>query len=174
MIGDHRTARILALAAVLTPESDPEYFLRRVFRWYSREFHTPLHEVERLPIDDVFQHYYECRWEDDLEKLETPQGELVRRDIDELLLEEDEATALEEAKAAEEAELDEIIHIKNEQEAKKAQKRAAKQAKKDAPVPIEEKPAVKGEPLVVVQHITEAEMEALLAQDPVKQPPKKR
>lgn len=45
-------------------EPDPEYFLRRVFRAYSKKFFTPLHEVEELPLDDVLQHFWEEHFEE--------------------------------------------------------------------------------------------------------------
>jgi hypothetical protein len=45
-------------------EVDPEYYLRRIFRWYSKTFATPLHEVEELPLSDVLQHYWEEHYED--------------------------------------------------------------------------------------------------------------
>jgi hypothetical protein len=40
-----------------------DYNLRRIFRWYSHHFHTPLHEVESLPITDVVRAYWEQRYE---------------------------------------------------------------------------------------------------------------
>ena len=35
----------------------PDFDLRRVFREYSKLFHTPLHLVQALPIDDVMEAY---------------------------------------------------------------------------------------------------------------------
>ena len=43
------------------------YFFRKVCRWYSEKFHTPLHEVvsgDKIPWNDVLLHYYECQFED--------------------------------------------------------------------------------------------------------------
>lgn len=54
--------RLLAMQAVL--DSDPDYQLRSVLRWYSREFHTPLSEVYDIPIDEVIEAFYECKYED--------------------------------------------------------------------------------------------------------------
>lgn len=54
--------RLQAMKAVLAP--DEEAWLRHIFRWYSRTFHTPLHQVEELPIEDVLQAFYEDRYED--------------------------------------------------------------------------------------------------------------
>lgn len=50
-----------ALHAVMN--GDSAYQVRRILRWYSREFHTPLHVVEDLPLDDVIQVYFECEFE---------------------------------------------------------------------------------------------------------------
>lgn len=51
-----------ALAAVWKP--DRESFLRRVFRSYSEKFHTPLHQVQDLPLVEVLTHYYEALYDD--------------------------------------------------------------------------------------------------------------
>lgn len=64
---DHFEAlRTLALADVAEaragrPQGD--YVLRRIFRWYSETFHTPLHLVDDLPLDDVLTAYYEANFE---------------------------------------------------------------------------------------------------------------
>jgi hypothetical protein len=50
-----------ALWAVI--DEDPEWEVRQVLRWYSRTFHTPLHEVEELPPEDVFRAWFESRYE---------------------------------------------------------------------------------------------------------------
>jgi len=54
--------RLLALKSVT--EMDAEYRLRFINRWYSRQFHTPLHTVDDLPTEDVLQHFFECMFED--------------------------------------------------------------------------------------------------------------
>ncbi|MDE2425779.1 MAG: hypothetical protein KGO96_07715 [Elusimicrobia bacterium] len=41
-----------------------EYLLRRIMRWYSEKFHTPLLEVENIPIEIILQHYFECIYEE--------------------------------------------------------------------------------------------------------------
>lgn len=70
---DHLTAiRLIALRTVVE-ETDYDYQLRKVFRWYSQNFHTPLDAVYSIPIDDVLQHYYEWNYEqiaEDRTKLE--------------------------------------------------------------------------------------------------------
>lgn len=55
--------QIAALAAVAVDDFDEDYFYRRVFRWYSEKFHTPLHEVYELPFEFVLQHYFEVQYE---------------------------------------------------------------------------------------------------------------
>lgn len=59
--------RLDALAgALIKPQGDlsdddRRRFFRRIFRWYSREFATPLHLVEELPVVDVLRNYYEAK-----------------------------------------------------------------------------------------------------------------
>ena len=48
---------LLALEAVY--RNTPEYFYRKVCRYYSKNFNTPLHEVEELAFSKVLQHYFE-------------------------------------------------------------------------------------------------------------------
>lgn len=59
------SVRDLRLQAMHDVVREPEvYNLRHIFRWYSQTFHTPLHLVEHLPIQDILQHYYETQYED--------------------------------------------------------------------------------------------------------------
>ena len=50
-----------ALMSVLEPNM--EDFIRKICRWYSRAFYTPLHLVERMPLDYVAKHYFEYYYE---------------------------------------------------------------------------------------------------------------
>jgi hypothetical protein len=90
--------RIRALTAVVDPDHDA--IMRRIFRWYSEKFHTPLHVVEDdLPLDHVLLHYFEHEFEglDEAERhnlaielLETPEeraerAAMVAADEDEFL-----------------------------------------------------------------------------------------
>lgn len=59
-----RALRTLALADVTRDPPAPSYALRRIFRWYSSKFATPLHLVDDLPLHDVLQHYYEAHFEE--------------------------------------------------------------------------------------------------------------
>jgi primosomal protein N' len=51
----------IALANVASPTS--EYYYRMICRWYSKTFHTPLHVVFTLPIQDIFLAYFEEGYE---------------------------------------------------------------------------------------------------------------
>lgn len=46
-----------ALKLIINPEN--EEFMNHVFRFYSKTFHTPLHIVRDLPLEDVLLAYYE-------------------------------------------------------------------------------------------------------------------
>ena len=73
-----QSIQLRALAnAILDPKDNPDveaHFLRNVFRWYSKEFHTPLHTVIELPLVDIMLHYYESQYEN----MEEPQLEAER------------------------------------------------------------------------------------------------
>lgn len=51
-----------ALWAVVSPDGDA--VLRNLFRWYSKTFHTPLADVEDIPIEFILQHYFETQYEE--------------------------------------------------------------------------------------------------------------
>lgn len=96
--------RLIALAGVYKP--DAESNLRYVMRWYSKTFHTPLHQVYELPIDDVWLAFYEERYQaldrDELEAevaetLESPEARSER----EMSEEAENASSLEFAKMSE-------------------------------------------------------------------------
>ena len=100
MVGD---VKVVAMSDVV--RSTPEYNFRFILRWYSREFHTPLHLVSTLPLEDIVRAYYEVKYEDMPEHereheigllLETPE-ELRERQLQE---DREEAEALEFAKEA--------------------------------------------------------------------------
>lgn len=67
--------RTVALRDVLGQRGD--YVLRRIYRWYSKTFATPLHLVEELPLEWILQHYFECMWE----KLEPDEIQEEKRKI---------------------------------------------------------------------------------------------
>lgn len=53
--------KVKALHSVLHP--DEEYFTRKLYRWYSKTFFTPLQEVYDLPLESVLRDWYEERFE---------------------------------------------------------------------------------------------------------------
>lgn len=128
-------------------DADGDYFLRTVFRWYSKTFSTPLHEVADLPLDDVLLHY----WESQYEEMEADEREAVIK----RLRETDEERRQREAKDSEAVDADEawLRQVEQEEQERLAKKNApaaaapasAKGAKrpteKDSQLPdYEEKP----------------------------------
>jgi hypothetical protein len=63
--GYFKALKTIALANVLAGDgAGDDYQERRVVRWYSRTFHTPVAAVEQIPLEDVLLAYYECGYED--------------------------------------------------------------------------------------------------------------
>ena len=58
---EYKLAQIEAANDILA-QSDL-YFYRKVCRWYSTTFHTPLTQVNSIPWDEILQHYYEHHYE---------------------------------------------------------------------------------------------------------------
>lgn len=54
---DLKELKEIALSNVMDPDS--EYFFRFVCRWYSKTFHTPLHEVIKLNPYIIYLNYFE-------------------------------------------------------------------------------------------------------------------
>lgn len=77
MVIDEETLRVIKINAMVAIKK-PDYhaFLRKIFRWYSKTFFTPLKDVENLPIIDVLSTYYEELY-DKMEESEIKQ-EVVR------------------------------------------------------------------------------------------------
>lgn len=57
----YRSYQIQAAESVL--DGNESYFYRKICRWYSAKFHTPLITVETLPIDHILTNYYESTME---------------------------------------------------------------------------------------------------------------
>jgi hypothetical protein len=74
---DIEAIRVKALRAVLRP--DIQASLRKIFRWYSTTYATPLHIVDDLPLDDILVAYFE----ENYWNMEQP---LLEREINELSL----------------------------------------------------------------------------------------
>lgn len=151
-----------ALRDVVLPESKGEYTLRHIFRWYSKTFHTPLHLVDDLPLEDVLRAYFEEKYEG--------------FDQDEI---EEEIRALTESKEEKAARLraeeDQRLTDKLFQEAVEKREAARMEAKPDqAPIVEVQKPRQKGiaevelpetkvaeQPLIKMTFLSDAELDAL-------------
>lgn len=82
--------RIQALQSVM--KSSAEYEIRKLFRWYSKTFHTPLKEVEDLPLEQIVRDYWESQYENmDEGELEYAITALVTDEHERLCQEEAEA-----------------------------------------------------------------------------------
>jgi primosomal protein N' len=58
----YKSIQIKAIESVLDP--DDTYSYRRICRWYSKTFHTPLHDVYSLDFEHVLSNYYESTFEE--------------------------------------------------------------------------------------------------------------
>lgn len=81
---------LLALSGAVKPTGESN--LRYVMRWYSKTFHTPLHEVYHLPVEDIWLAFFEERYHgmprEELQTyidlaLETPEERARRIDAEE-------------------------------------------------------------------------------------------
>lgn len=57
----HYYLQLKAIQNVLS--NNDEYFYRKICRWFSKEFSTPIKDVESLPWDYIITHYYESHIE---------------------------------------------------------------------------------------------------------------
>jgi hypothetical protein len=90
-----KAIRICAVGAV--KEKDSDYVMRYIFRWYSREFHTPLHVIDELPLEEVLTHFFECRFENmDDEEIEEAVAKLIETRAERTLREAKEKAEAEE------------------------------------------------------------------------------
>ncbi len=89
--------RAIALRNVLKADSE-DFLIRKVFRSYSKTFHTPLYLVESLPLQDVLLAFFE----DLFESMEKADLENERLDIIET---DEELRARQKAEDADEAEM---------------------------------------------------------------------
>ena len=77
-----RNVKIIALRAFITKNED--FYLREVFRWYSRSFSTALHLVPDLPLEDVLLHYFEDKLLKELDDESQHPGQLKKFAIESL------------------------------------------------------------------------------------------
>jgi len=89
----YKAIQLKALANVMLDESDVEYRIRYISRWYSKTFHTPLSEVADIPFVELLQAFFEEKYENESET----ELELLRN----ALIESDEERKAREAKEAE-------------------------------------------------------------------------
>jgi hypothetical protein len=59
-----RTVALRNVLLSLEERGSSEYELRKIFRWFSTTFRTPLADVYDLPLDFVLEHFYETKYED--------------------------------------------------------------------------------------------------------------
>ena len=57
----YEAIKIAALRVALKPDS--EYFIRKVSRWFSTTYHTPISQVYDMPIEEVLQAFFEAKYE---------------------------------------------------------------------------------------------------------------
>ena len=57
----YEAIKLLALRSVLKP--DPDYFVRKICRWFSTTYHTPISQVYDMPIEEVLQAYFEAKYD---------------------------------------------------------------------------------------------------------------
>lgn len=108
---------------------DLEYTLRKIFRWYSKTFHTPLHEVDSIPLSDVLAAYWEEHYEEledkdleverirlieDEEELKLRQIEEDANEVDVWEIGQEEKSAAEEIGAAATKLVEAVQHLKDE------------------------------------------------------------
>lgn len=58
----YKSIQIKAIESVL--DSDDAYSYRKICRWYSKTFHTPLQDVYNLDFEHVLSNYYESTFEE--------------------------------------------------------------------------------------------------------------
>jgi primosomal protein N' len=115
-----RALRILALKEALSTEPSHDYFIRKVFRWYSKTFSTPLHQVYDLPLFDVMQAYYDESYANLADEKESPE---LHEELSTLSKSEDELEQEKLSKDKEEVELwlmDKSMASDNKQDVEKA------------------------------------------------------
>lgn len=189
---DLEAVKILALRAVLKPTSDPTYRIRQIFRWFSKTFHTPLAEVEAMPLEDVLQHYFESDYEQMVE--DTSLSPFIDIELAKLA-ETDHEKMLRERKEAETQVSDDEFHkmVQKKEEARKNkpvnptlnrsptvlldQKNGIKSTKKLAEAKIMDLSQQLNKDMpkdgeVKVIHMDSKKFEEMFSEDPIVQPPK--
>lgn len=116
----YKSIKILCLNSVLNP--DEEYELRKIFRFYSNKFHTPLDKVADLPLEDVLVAYFES-------EIEEQKDEAREALIAQLLEKEEDRKAREMKEEREAVENYEFLkRVQNEEKDKKSKDKLSKAA----------------------------------------------
>ena len=77
----YKHLRIIALNSVISP--DEPYLIRKIVRWYSKTFSTPISVVEEIPLEHILTAYYESEFEDKKEEeLEQIIQDMFADDVD--------------------------------------------------------------------------------------------
>lgn len=118
--------QVVSLLAVIRQDSD--YLLRKIYRWYSKTFFTPLHEVEDLPLEDVLTAYFEEAYEMMPEKKRLHLARLLTETSEE------KAARVAAEKAKEHAQSDDAFLDKMRLEQEKEAKALAEKKRKDAEI----------------------------------------
>lgn len=128
-----RALRLVALRNVLIPDkADEDYGIRRIMRWYSKTFHTPLHVVEDLPLDDILLAYWEEHYE------ELSDAELYQHKEDLFTTEEQRRQARKKVDLAD-ADADDFARMVAEEEQQKAEKKTEQKAQSLPQKPVEQR-----------------------------------
>ena len=121
MITNEILKAIRAIALAKAQEPDYEYSYRKICRWYSREFSTPLEDVLGLDEEHVLQTYFEDTYDRVVNNTDTDEGveeyETLKADVLGKL--EAEQAAQEMADAKWQQDMTEEV-MKSEEEAAKA------------------------------------------------------
>lgn len=78
---NYKAIKTSSLKNVLKPNF--EYHIRKLYRWYSKQFHTPLQECFDIPVEIVLMHFFE-------EKYEAMNEEELQEEVHSLLETEDQ------------------------------------------------------------------------------------
>lgn len=105
--------QLLALRAVESPNWDDFYY--SVCRWYSKTFHTPLHQVRSVPKADVMRAWYEEHYEELLNSEDDKKVERYHEIRDSIVFKEELAEREQEDAAWEQEMIDEVAAAEQEQ-----------------------------------------------------------
>lgn len=139
-----RDIQILALGNIEDP--DGEAYYRRICRWYSREFSTPLDTVlNDIPEKDVLLHYYEDLYHN-LYNDESEEGQMRYIQLRDAILRTDKDVVEEEIQEEED---DDWANEMIEQIRREEEEMRTKKAKKTETKVATDKPNIKDEPFNV-------------------------